>query len=176
MQDRRALCQAAMALVALLGAAATGCRRGGATAHPDDGLDPYCAATLEAASRAPSLASAPLLAAQARARGEEGELTRLAARACPFGWVSARGTADAALARLVLERCADAEAVLALACAARGRLEPEDAEAVAAWARRHPVARADDGPAITHARARLATLEGAAAAREALGRVSFPSR
>ena len=40
---------------------------------------------------------------------------RLANRTCPLGWVAARGSADAALARRVFERCNDAEAVLALA-------------------------------------------------------------
>jgi hypothetical protein len=154
----------------------TACRGGNPLARHEPAADPLCAATLEAASHAPSFASAEPLASQARARGEEVEIVRLANRTCPLGWFAARGTVDAALARRVFERCGDGEAVLSLACAAEGRLDDEDAKAIVAWAERHPVVRADDGPAIAHARARLAALEGAEAARDALGRVSYPNR
>jgi hypothetical protein len=172
MQDRRAGCQAALAFVVFV----AGCRGQNPLARHEPAADPVCSATLDAAARAPAFASAEPLVAQARARSEEAELVRLAGRLCPYGWVAARGTADASLARRVLERCADAEAVLALACATDGRLDGEDAAAIVAWAARHPVARADDGPALAHARTRLATLEGAEAAREALARVGYPAR
>jgi hypothetical protein len=172
MQDRRSACQATMAVALLL----TGCRDGNPLARREPEGDPLCVATLEAAAHAPAFAREEALVAQARAHGEEAEFMRLANRVCPLGWVPARRSADSALARRVFERCADAEAVLALACAAEGRLEEADAAAVVTWAARHPVLRADDGPAIAHARTRLGALEGAEAAREALGRVSYPTR
>ena len=66
--------------------------------------------------------------------------------------------------------------MLALACTLHASPAPDEVDAFVQWAARHPVARADDAPALQQAKGRLDALAGTESARDALARVMVPSR
>jgi hypothetical protein len=66
--------------------------------------------------------------------------------------------------------------MLLLACSLHTPPEPAEVEAFVQWAARHPVARADDAPALQQAKSRLEAFAGTEPARDALARVVTPSR
>jgi hypothetical protein len=162
--------------VAFLASLALGCRQGSPTTAATEDSSPACTAVLTAAARGPRLASFDVLLAGARARGAESDVARLAAASCPLAWVSALDGPDAPLARRVLERCADAEAPLALVCARRGQLGTEDTHAVVGWAARHPLARDEDGPSLRAVANELDRARGPQEAVDAIARVTYPRR
>ena len=176
MQDRRSSCQAALVLAAGLNLAVAACHHASDAGRKEAAIDPLCASTLEAAARAPTPSSLGALAQTALVRGDDSDVSRLAERACPLGWLAMRDAAGGRLARRVAEQCNDAEAILALVCTAKQTLPQEDSEVIVAWAAGHPAPRADDGPAVAHAARLLTALEGAETARAALERVAFPRR
>jgi hypothetical protein len=155
---------------------ALGCRQSPPTKPFAEEASPACIEVLASAARAPKPPSLGPRYAEAHSRGAEADVTRLAAVACPLGWVGALDGADAPLARRVFERCADGDAPLALVCARKGRPSPEETAALVAWAARHPLAREEDGPALRAAAAELERAPSTEDALNAILRVSYPRR
>ena len=173
MQDRRPRCQVGILTVALL----LGCKHAPTASAPSEvAEDPTCHAAREAVRRAPGLDTLGPRTAEARSRREPADISRLAAVACPFTWVASLHGADRSLSLSIGPRCDDADAMLAFTCSLQGPLSEAERDVVVEWAARHPVARADDGPSLHHAQKLLDGLDGAEAARDALARVSVPSR